>query len=232
MPTGVRLCYQISGADPFCFHLVSFTFQFLNTLLVGNLAYFLTKNKWIAWAAIFFFATYFPHVVTVVWMSDLGNLLAVFFMLITTILFLKFSKQKKYLWLGVSLITFLLAMISKESALALGPILIIWGGILFWKEADTFNRKLIVMACSSYTILASIYILFINRTGLNFALHGTGNYTYHFDLNTVRNVLFYSLNFIWPTKVSMLEIAYQNIHGISQTYSGNAVGLLPKILSE
>lgn len=229
MPTGVRLCYQISGTDPFCAHLVGFTLQFFNTLLLGNLAYVLTKNKWAAWAAMFFFAVYFPRVVTVVWMSDLGNLLAVFFMLLTTILFLKFTKQKKYLWWGLSLITFSLAMISKESALALGPILIIWGGIFFWKEADTFNRKLIVMSCSGYIILAIIYVFIINRTGLNFAFHGTGDYTFHFDLNAIRNVVYYPLNFIWPTKVSLLEIAYQNLYDISRTHSGNLVELLSKI---
>ncbi len=92
MPTGVRLCYEISGTDPFCAHLVGFTLQFLNTLLLGNLAYVLTKTKWAAWAAMFFFAVYFPHVGTVIWMSDLGNLLAVFFMLLTSILFLKFTQ--------------------------------------------------------------------------------------------------------------------------------------------
>jgi hypothetical protein len=231
MPTGIRLCYQISRVDPFCMHLASFSFHFLNTILVGNLAYLLTKNWWSAWAATFFFAVYFPHVVTVVWPSDSGNLLATFFMVTTATFFLLFTTRHSYFWWAISLVTFALAMISKESALALGPILVTWGAILFWKEADTFKPKLIAVACGSYILLTVGYLLAINRTGLNFAFSGTGNYAYHFDLIALRNTLYYPLNFIRPTQASSLEIAYQNLFDISQTHMGGIKELLKKILT-
>ena len=54
MPTVVRLCYQISGPEPFCMHAFGVTLHFLNTLLVGTLGYIITKNKGTAWASIFF----------------------------------------------------------------------------------------------------------------------------------------------------------------------------------
>jgi hypothetical protein len=229
MPTGVRLCYQISGTDPFCTHLVSFTFHFINTLLIGKLSYLLTKNKRAAWAAMLFFAVYFPHVVSVVWMSDLGNPLAAFFALATVIFFYGFITTRNYVWWGVSLVTIILATISKESALALGPILITWGFILFWKKPDGVNRKLILLAGSSYIALGGVYLGLVNRTGLIFAVSGSGNYTYRFDLNALRNIIFYPLNFIWPTHVSKLEIIYQNLFDLSRTHAGSNFELISKI---
>ncbi len=217
MPTMVRACYAITGPAPFCMHLSSLTLHFLNTLLVGALAYALTKKKPMAWAAAFFFAAYFAHVENVAWMSDMGNLLAAFFMLITATLFIWAIEQKNYWLYGLSLLAFALAMMSKESALALGPILLIWGGIYFLQKNRVVNRQLIFLAAGSYVILLAIYLFFINKTGLSFALSGQNNYAYRFNLTTLRNTIYYPLNFIRSTEPQVLERLYQNIFDLSRT---------------
>ncbi|HEX9924615.1 MAG TPA: hypothetical protein VGD99_18300 [Anaerolineae bacterium] len=220
MPTTVRLCYEVSGISPFCMHLVSLILHFFNTLLTWKVSYLITKNRWAAGFAALFFATYFAHVENVAWISDLGNLLTGFLMLATVILFLRFASQRNYIFWGLSLVTFAMAMISKESALALGPILVTWGAIMYWRASDRYARKPLLIACASYGMLAGVYVLLINRTGLIFAFSGAGNYTYRLSLITLRNVLYYPLNFFWPTPVSTLELVYQHIFAISQTYTG------------
>ena len=94
MPTTVAACYVISGTASFCPHLIGLSLHFLNTLMVGQLAYVLSHKRRFAWLATFFFALYFAHVENIAWMSDVGNLLTVFFALSTTLLFIKFLQDK------------------------------------------------------------------------------------------------------------------------------------------
>lgn len=218
MPTTVWLCYQATGPAPFCFHLVGFVLHFFNILLVGQLAYLISQNKWSAWASMLFFAVYFAHVETVVWVSDLGNLLATFFMLITVIGFVNFGFYCNIALWGLSLVTFGLALISKESALALGPILGAWAIILAWQPRTAGPSRAVTMAAGlSYMLLEGLYIFFINRTGLNFALSGTGNYAFHFNLISLRNLVNYPLNFIRPFDAARLEIFYQRVYDVIQS---------------
>ncbi len=231
MPMMVRVCYSISGPDPFCMHLTSLLIHFFNTLLVGVLALTLTKNKGVAWAASFFFATYFAHVENVAWVSDMGNLLVAFFMLITAILFIRAIEQKSYHLYGLSLLSFVLAMMSKESALALAPILLIWGFIFFLRKDHTISKKLIGLAGGSYALLLMVYLFFVNRTGFNFALGGQTAYAYRFDLSTLRNIIYYPLNFIWPTNSQTIEIIYQNFFDLSRTYTEMKPEIFAKILA-
>jgi hypothetical protein len=220
MPTMVRLCYEVTGTSPFCMHLVSLILHFLNILLIWKVSYLITRNRWSAGFAALFFTIYFAHVENIAWISDLGNLLAGFLMLITMILFLYFASYRNYMFWGLSLVTFALAMISKESALALGPILVSWGVIMYWRASDTYARKPLLIGCVSYSVLLGVYVFLINRTGLIFAFSGTGNYTYRLSLITLRNALYYPLNFFWPTQGSTLELIYQHIFAISQAYPG------------
>ncbi|MCB0194124.1 MAG: hypothetical protein KDJ65_19390 [Anaerolineae bacterium] len=219
MPTTVWLCYQVTGPEPFCFHWVGFILHFFNILLVGQLAYLVCRNKLSAWASMLFFAVYFAHVETVVWTSDLGNLLATFFMLITVRCFLAFGFYYNiYLWV-LSLLTFGLAMISKESALALGPILGAWAIILAWQQRQSGpSRAVTVAAGFSYLLVEVLYVFLINRTGLNFAFSGTGNYAFHFNLISLRNMVNYPLNFIRPFDPARLEFFYQRVYDTIQLY--------------
>ena len=231
MPTSLRLCYQIAGITPFCMHLVSFVLHFLNTLLTWRLSYMLTKSKWTAWGAAFFFSAYFPHVESVAWISDLGNPLATFFILITTILFLLFIRSKKLSFWLISIGTFGFALISKESSLALGPILLIWGAIIYLWNVAGYHRKQILIACSSYTLAVIIFLLLVNRIGLNFALTGSGTYAFRFDIVTLSNVIYYSLNWIWPTDYSILQFIYQNLLDITRISTGSNIDTLSSIIA-
>jgi len=214
MPTTVAACYLISGTVSFCPHLVSLSLHFLNTLMVGQLAYLLSHKRRFAWLTTFFFALYFAHVENIAWMSDVGNLLTVFFALITTLLFLRFLRQGRYHHYGFSLISFSLMMASKESAISMPPILVTWAAILLLTQKSAWqHRARYLLTSISYSLLLLLYFFMVNWNGVKFAFAGQGNYKLHFDVLIIRNIIYYLLNLLWPTSIEPLE----KIHAIIVT---------------
>jgi hypothetical protein len=197
----------------------------LNTILIGYLAYLLTKKKWTAWVTSAFFGVYFAHVENIVWVSDMGNLLVGFFALITTILFLRALSENNYFVLNLSFVTTALTLMSKESAMPLGPILMVWSGLFFLRDKEANKRKLLLTACAGYGFLTGLYVFVINRYGFDFALSNSSNYSFRLDLLTIGNALYYPLNFIWPIDFLILEFIYQNIFDISRTQTDTVESL-------
>ncbi len=75
-----------------------------------------------AWAAAFF-AVYERHQEAVMWISGSAELLLVFFGLLSFLCWLRFLQQNGALWYAASLISFGLALLSKESAVIFAALL-------------------------------------------------------------------------------------------------------------
>ncbi len=111
--------WDLWGANPFGYRLTNLLLHVGNALLIARIALRLGMMPLAAGCAALLFAISPAHPETCTWLSARVNVLALFFMLLATLMFLRCN-----LWL--SLIPTALALGSKETALALPPILSAW----------------------------------------------------------------------------------------------------------
>jgi len=117
--------YKIAGLHPDQFHITNLLFHLLNTWLVFLFMNRLTKNTVIATVTALFFGIHPMHSESVCWISERKDVLYGFFYMASLILWITFIKSgKKVTWYLLSILFFLLALLSKSSAVTL-PVIII-----------------------------------------------------------------------------------------------------------
>lgn len=115
----------IGGGTPFMFHLTNRVLHTLNSLLVAWLLFALIRHGWLALALGMIFLLHPLNTEAAVWASSRKDLLSTFFGLSSTIAWLRFQDApttKKYV---VSLIFFLVALLSKVMVVTLPVIFIV-----------------------------------------------------------------------------------------------------------
>ncbi|MEM7367998.1 MAG: tetratricopeptide repeat protein [Bacteroidota bacterium] len=117
--------YQIAGTDPFMFHATNLLLHLLNTALVFGFVYLLMKRIWIAVITALLFGIHPMHVESVAWISERKDVLYTFFFLGGLRLYLTYlqAERKKYLWLALSMLAFVLSLLSKGMAVTFPLIL-------------------------------------------------------------------------------------------------------------
>ena len=127
--SALRLEYALFGLEPFGYHLVNVLLQVVNALLVwGLLARLGLPGAWFAAAV---FAVHPVHVESVAWVTELKNLLSLFFFLATLWIWLRFLESGKSavsLLYACSLFLYLPALLSKATACTLpaAQLLLVW----------------------------------------------------------------------------------------------------------
>jgi len=110
------------------YHLLNVIFHLANVILVYLIASFAFKSRYYGTFAAMIFAVHPTNSEVVCWIAVFGDASAAFFMLLSLMLFGKFYLSAKtptaYLYYSVSLLSFILALGSKEVAICL-PLLII-----------------------------------------------------------------------------------------------------------
>ncbi|MGD9289981.1 MAG: tetratricopeptide repeat protein, partial [Desulfobacterales bacterium] len=123
------LIYAVAGLNPFLYHLFSMIIHVANVILVYLLIGCMAKNKWITLMAAALFACHPALTEAVAVISYNEDLLTAFFFLLAFWFYLKlgsdgFKSNTKYY--GLSLICFLLGLLSKEMAITLPVILVLY----------------------------------------------------------------------------------------------------------
>src|SRR5579872_750431 len=129
MTLGFLLCYQIFGPVAFGFHLASLVLHVAVVLLLYLLARDLFNDRGAAWAAAALFAVHPIHVESIAWISAVTDLELTFFYLLTFWIFLKLGNRKggQELFLRLAMAAgFLLALLSKEQAVTLAVLAVIY----------------------------------------------------------------------------------------------------------
>jgi tetratricopeptide (TPR) repeat protein len=140
MHLAYMLDYHLFGLKPFGFHLTNILFHILSTIMVYFLTVELFKDKSFGLLAGLLFALHPIHTEAVIWIAALPELLVTFFYLLSLYLYLKAETAatlSKKIHLAISLLCFLLALLSKEMALTLPLILIVYEHIYrkrAWRE--------------------------------------------------------------------------------------------------
>lgn len=113
--------YHCFKLNPKPYHITNLIFHILNSLLVFSFIWLLTKQKWTSFFTSILFAIHPMHVESVAWISERKDLLYTFFLLITICCYLRYSnsKKKKTLLYLITIIMFLLAVLSKAMAVTI-----------------------------------------------------------------------------------------------------------------
>jgi tetratricopeptide (TPR) repeat protein len=121
-----------NGISPAPFIIWNVIIHILNTILVLLLVYMLTKrNIIIALLTALLFGVHPMHVESVSWVSERKDVLYSFFFLSGLIAYYRFLSEdkKKFLWLGLSFLLFILSCLSKATAVVFPVVLLL---LNFW----------------------------------------------------------------------------------------------------
>ena len=161
----LSLDYRIGGADPFVFHLVNLCLHLLNTGLVLGFIYLLTKRIYIALITALLFGIHPMHVESVAWISERKDVLYTFFFLGGLILYLTYLKggKRKYIWLSVCGLTFILSLLSKGMAVTFPVILLL---VDYLKKRTDYRQLFLEKApLFALSIGAGILTIIAQRAG-------------------------------------------------------------------
>jgi tetratricopeptide (TPR) repeat protein len=112
------LNYKVGGLNPFSYHLVNLVFHALNCILVYHLVFIVSRKRRVAAFTALLFATHPVHTEAVAGVVGRAELFAAFFLLLALLLYIRESR-----W---AVVPFLLALLSKENAVVLLPILLLY----------------------------------------------------------------------------------------------------------
>lgn len=118
------ITYQFDGANPFNFHLLSLIFHLLNTFLAFTIFRKFGIKKIYALLLTAIFSLHPMQVESVSWVSAFSNLVFSTFYLLALIQYLKFCSKTQWKYYGLTLLFFLLSLLSKSSAVTLPLVLI------------------------------------------------------------------------------------------------------------
>ena len=187
--------YAIWQLQPWGYHLTNLVIHTLNVYLVYFAVYRLFKNRITAFISCLLFSIHpiFSEAINAV--SYREDLLSASFLLVAFILFIKYneSTNRRYFitWYALSLLTYLLAMLSKETAFVL-PFLILSYDLIFQKNHIlNFHNRIRRLAANyaGYIAIGGFYLF------LRFYLFHNPGESVRYPGNSV------FVNFIMMTKV-------------------------------
>jgi len=153
------LNYQVAGADPAAFRVVNIALHALNTCLVYLLCAVLGLSWPAALVAGLLFAVHPVHVEAVVWITGRGELLACFGLLAAMYFHLRHRRDGAPSQVAASVVFFLLALLSKESAIAFIPIVIGLEIVLSLAEGAPASRvRSRVLSCLPYLLVSLAFL--------------------------------------------------------------------------
>jgi len=161
--------YAISGTDPFGYHLLSNAFHVFNAILVFLIFLYVFRKKILAFLAAIFFLLSPLQVEAVSYISGRGDPMSVFFMLLALAAFIRINadNSKKVLYWTLGLVSMILAVLSRETAILLPALLVVF--YVSFLSRDKFFKSLwqgIVKALPFFAI-SGIYGI-LRLTVLNF----------------------------------------------------------------
>jgi len=143
--------YKYAQLNPKIYHTTNLVLHLFNTLLVFIFIWLLSKQQWVAFITALLFGIHPMHVESVAWVSERKDVLYSFFYLgglCTYLLYIK-TENRRALFYGITLLLFVLAVLSKGMAVSFSVILF---------AMDYFSERKI----TSKTIIEKIPFLLIS----------------------------------------------------------------------
>jgi tetratricopeptide (TPR) repeat protein len=137
------LLYAIFNLNPFGYHLTSFGLHILNVILVYLLAQVILNSRRSSFVAALLFACHPVQTEAVNGISYNEDLFAAFFFFLALLMYAKMdaaSSKQKYTYICLSLLFFMLGLLSKEMAITLPAIVVLYDGAI--RASVSENRTL------------------------------------------------------------------------------------------
>lgn len=136
----LTLNYVFGKLNPSAYHFTNLLLHLANTFLVFLFAYHLTdKRLWVGIVTALFFGIHPMHVESVAWVSERKDVLYTFFFMSGLLSYLAYLGNSKAKYLGITLILFVLSLLSKPAAVVF-PI-VLWL-IDFYKRREMGGRAI------------------------------------------------------------------------------------------
>lgn len=148
------------GYDARYYHQTNWLLHLLNVVLVFWLFYWVGgKRIYLAWFTAMLFGIHPMHVESVAWISERKDVLYAFFYLAALLSYFQFNRKGNWLWYILTLVLFLLSLLSKAVAVSLPVVLLVFD----WYQKRHFSWKAILekipfLALSVYFGLLAIDI--------------------------------------------------------------------------
>ncbi len=147
--------WQIFGGNPNAYHIVNIVWHIVNTILLGALVARVTKKWRVGFASAFFFATFTVYISGVNWvgivdpLATMPYLASIWFWLT----YLERGTRKHY---ALTLIMFTLALMAKQTAFTLPPILFL---VELWIVNQPFDLGRTIRRYALFGVPAGIFAL-------------------------------------------------------------------------
>ncbi|MFH1181759.1 MAG: hypothetical protein V1702_02275, partial [Candidatus Woesearchaeota archaeon] len=155
--------YSVWQLNPIGYHLNSLFWHILCSVMIYLIISRLSKRWILSISAALIFASTPVHIERVTNMTGGFDLLGIFLMLAAFYSYVLYSESRNKLFIGLSLVSFILALFSSEEALVL-PLLVVLYEILFNSQGLKEKSRLAAIG-SFFIVLAAFIILRV------FALH-------------------------------------------------------------
>jgi Flp pilus assembly protein TadD len=181
------------------FHITSLCLHVVNTSLVIVFLYVLFGKVWPAAIVGLLFGVHPVTVEPIPWIAERKTLLAAFFSLWCLILYVRFTRNRRPRFYIGCLIMYVLALISKPSALPL-PFLVL---LLDYWPLRRLNLNTILEKTPFFIICAiSVVLAFISQSTFGVYAPGTRGLGYT-TLVICHNIVLYLSNMVWPANLSL-----------------------------
>lgn len=186
----------VAGFRPFAFHLLSVLLFLISAVLIFFLAERLTKNRTVAVLTTLLWALHPLNSAAVMWASALKDLLSSLFFLASLLTYLRFRESSSRSTYLVSILLFLLGLLSKVSIIFLPLILVL---------IDVFQRRRIDRAAMiekiPYALLSIVFLIV--------AFLGKGQTIASLTVSetaalSLRAVLFSVVHILWPWPLAIV----------------------------
>ena len=134
--------YLIWKLNPVGFHLTNLIIHILNSFFIFLIFFIILKERYISMLSAFLFSLYPIHLESVAWISGRFDILCAFFFLLAILFFLISHRNNSRFsfYYVLSLVSFIFALFSKEMAIVL-PLVLILFDLFFSGKTELLNVK-------------------------------------------------------------------------------------------
>ncbi len=177
--------YNLFGLNPLGYHLINLIFHIGVCFLVYLLVLILfdkykEKNK-IAILSALFFAILPNHSEAVIWIAAIGDPVVAFFYLLAFYLYVLFRKKEKFYYLIFSILSFIIALLTKELAITLPLLILVWELYKGISKNKIFLREIIVRVIGYFAVLLFYLLARYWAIGLFFGYYAEETFRVDFD---------------------------------------------------
>ncbi len=144
--------YSIWRLNPLGYHITNVLLHILVSLLVYWLVFSIYNNRFLPLISCILFLVHPIHSGTVSYISNRADLLSAFFLLLTLICYIKYLQGKTKMLFFAVLLSYALAILSKENALVLPLLLLLYHYV--------FHKKIKLKAILPVFLIVLVYLLF------------------------------------------------------------------------